>query len=67
MSLVGGLGSSMLAFIMPTLFYLKLQKTAWYKTAIHGCILAFGVTACVVTTVISVIQIIEKETTTSAH
>ena len=59
-SLVGAFGSSILAFILPTLFHLKMFKKTSTKTVIfiNYAILIFGIVASFVSTTVTVYQLI---------
>jgi len=59
LSLIGGLGCSLLAFILPTAFHLKVfwKQTSLFIKGIHMAIFVFGVVSSIITTGVTVYQI----------
>ena len=60
-SLVGAVGSSLLAFILPCVFYMWIfrhTRPKWHM-ALNGILVVFGVVGSAVSIVVTVAQIIE--------
>jgi len=68
MSLIGAFGSSLLAFILPTIFHIKLfwGKHHPLRLTINIIIIIFGVIASGISTTVTVIQIVEVMTGNSS-
>jgi amino acid permease len=57
-SLVGALGCSLLAFILPTAFHMKLVKVGTLRFAVHIFIVIVGFIAMVVSTAVTIQHIV---------
>lgn len=62
LSIVGGLGGSCLAFIFPTLIYIRTcrHEMRWYTYLVCAGIIVFGILAAVLTTLLAAMDIAEK-------
>jgi solute carrier family 36 (proton-coupled amino acid transporter) len=60
-SLVGALGGSMMAYILPCVFHIKLfsQSSPRWKVIFHWALVIFGVVAAIVASTVTIIQLIE--------
>ena len=61
-SLVGALGSSFIAFIVPCLLHMKLfgKRCHRLQFILNGCLVVFGVFASIVASTITILQLIEE-------
>ena len=63
LSLVGGFGGTLLSFVFPTAFHLKLffRQMKWYLILRDIALLAFGITGTTIATGVTLYQFFEKE------
>ncbi len=62
LSLVGGLGGSLLSFVFPPLCHLKLKgrQLRWYVIVKDILLILFGLVGATITTVMSVVEIVKR-------